>query len=302
MSGPITLLVNGKQANYKVDKGYAIITKNWKKGDQVKISFPMPVQRILANQKVTANIGKVALQRGPVVYCAEWSDFQDKNVLNLVLDKNVSLTSEYKPDMLGGIEVLTGEAKNAQFISGNKTEGNKIPFTAIPYFAWANRGPGEMSVWLATQPEAARPVPAPTIAFKSMVTSSVKAPNLNALKDQDEPANSSDRENIYFHWWPIRDSVEWIQYTFEKQEKVSVAKVYWYDDGPWGECRVPEWWKLYYQTSDGKWQEVKTNSPYSVDKDKYVALPFDAVETRAMKLEVKIQKDFSSGLFEWVVE
>lgn len=298
----IKLSVNGKLVNRVMEKGYAILNRTWKKGDVVSISFSMPVQRIIAHENVTADRGKIALQRGPVVYCAEWPDFKDKHVLNLVLENNAELKSEFRPDFLKGVSVITGVAKNVQYANGNKTEGTNVDFTAIPYFAWANRGPGEMAVWIPTKPEGANPLPAPTIAWRSSITSSVKAPNLNAIKDQDEPLNSNDHENIYFHWWPIRDSTEWIRYTFEKPEKVSSSRIYWFDDGPWGECRVPEWWKLYYQTSDGTWKEVTPKAPYGVEKDKYVVVPFEPVETRAMKLEVKLQKEYSGGLFEWALE
>jgi DUF1680 family protein len=127
----VALLVNGKPAAYVLDKGYAIISRKWKKGDQVSIDFPMPVRHVIANNKVIADTGKVALQRGPLVYCAEWPDNPNGMVLNIEPGDKEALRAEFRPDLLSGVTVIT----------------NKTSFLAIPYYAWANRGKGEMKVW-----------------------------------------------------------------------------------------------------------------------------------------------------------
>ncbi|MBA4410400.1 MAG: glycoside hydrolase family 127 protein [Bacteroidota bacterium] len=135
------LKLNGKPAKYKLENGFAVISNQWKKGDVVTLSLPMEIRRVVANEKLVADNNKVALMRGPIVYCAEWPDYQDKHVLNLVLENNVPLKSEYHPEMLGGVVLLKGEAKKFE----NRT---KVNFTAIPYYSWANRGAGEMQVWI----------------------------------------------------------------------------------------------------------------------------------------------------------
>ena len=83
---------------------------------------------------------------------------------------------------------------------------------------------------------------------------------------------------------------------------ISSSTVYWYDDGPWGGCRVPASWKLYYKDSEGKWQEVAHPSGYSVKKGNPNTVHFDKVKTAAVKLEVSLQPKVSSGVFEWEVE
>ena len=82
--------------------------------------------------------------RGPVVYCAEWPDYKDKHVLNLILSDQAALKSEYHPEILGGVVLLKGEAKSLDATAKLTT----VNFTAIPYYSWANRGPGEMEVWI----------------------------------------------------------------------------------------------------------------------------------------------------------
>jgi DUF1680 family protein len=156
--------VNGKLAAYTVENGYAILENQWKKDDVVSLSLPMEVRRVVANEKLISDNNKVALMRGPIVYCAEWPDYKDKHVLNLILENNIPLKSEFHPEILGGTVILKGEAKSSVWVNDTETKESILNFTAIPYFAWANRGSGEMEVWFATQKSAARPLPAETIA------------------------------------------------------------------------------------------------------------------------------------------
>ena len=138
------LKVNGKAVDYQIENGYAVISNKWKKGDEVVFSLPMEIRRVEANEKVVANQNKLALMRGPVVYCAEWPDYKDKHVLNLILSDQAALKSEYHPEILGGVVLLKGEAKSLDATAKLTT----VNFTAIPYYSWANRGPGEMEVWI----------------------------------------------------------------------------------------------------------------------------------------------------------
>jgi DUF1680 family protein len=301
-SHQFALNVNGQPANYRLENGFAIIAKNWKKGDVVTLSLPMDIRRVVANEKVVADNNKVALMRGPMVYCAEWPDFQDRHVLNLILANNVLLKSEFHPEILGGVVLLKGKAKNTSRVDENKITEKEVPFTAIPYYSWANRGNGEMAVWFPVQASAAKPLPAPSISSKSKVTSEGNLKAIVSINDQILPKNSNDREAIYCHWWPQKNAVKWIQYSFEKPAKVSVAKVYWFDDAPWGGCRVPLSWKILYQTTSGEWKTVENITPYQNEKDKLNEVSFKPVATSALRLEVQLPADNSSGIYEWVVE
>ncbi|MCD6566343.1 MAG: glycoside hydrolase family 127 protein [Bacteroidales bacterium] len=153
----IVLKINGKAKEYSPDEGYLIINRKWKKGDIVELDMPMPVRKVIAHKNVEADIDKVAIQKGPIVFCAEGIDQKDNHVLNLVYDPETPLESEYRPNLLNGVQVITGEA----------TGTSKQLLTLIPYHVWANRGPGEMMVWLPTTKEVSRPLPAPAIPSKS---------------------------------------------------------------------------------------------------------------------------------------
>jgi DUF1680 family protein len=133
-----TLRVNGHDAAATVTKGYAVLARTWSPGDLITLDLPMSVRRVLADDRVADDRGRVALERGPLVYCAEGID-NDGSALDIVVPDGARLTAERRPDLLGGVTVLHGDVTNRQ--------GRARRLTAIPYYAWSNRGPGQMEVW-----------------------------------------------------------------------------------------------------------------------------------------------------------
>lgn len=141
----IVLKMNGSPLNYTIDnKGYIVLANTWKPGDQVEITFPMDVQRSIAHENVRHDAGKVSLERGPIVYCLEWPDNNGK-VLNSVIDDGSAIKAVYEADKLSGIVSLNIAGKAAS-ADGKSFEDKQL--TAIPYYAWDNRGVGEMAVWI----------------------------------------------------------------------------------------------------------------------------------------------------------
>ena len=138
-----TLRVNNQPVPLNAEAGFVRIHRHWRDGDIVDLDLPMPIRRIVANENVAENKGKVALQRGPIVYCAEGAD-NNGQVLNLLLPDNAPLRAEYSEDLLNGVMVLVGKAQTVS----NDGKSMFRDFVAIPYFAWSNRGEGEMAVWL----------------------------------------------------------------------------------------------------------------------------------------------------------
>jgi hypothetical protein len=142
----VSISVNGKPIDTKLIHGYAVISRKWKKGDVVQVDLPMEVRRVVANHAVKDDIGKVSLQRGPLIFCAEWPDNQGKTS-NLILPPASTFSTEFKPDLLNGIMVLKSEARAVVLPSAHEVTTAPQPFIAIPYYAWAHRGKGEMTVW-----------------------------------------------------------------------------------------------------------------------------------------------------------
>lgn len=139
----INLSVNGKTVPLKLKKGYARISRKWHRGDVVELDLPMPVRRVLSHGRVSENEGRIALERGPIVFCAEGVD-NDGSALDLVIDDETELAVQYRDDLLGGIVTISGQALKRE----DDLRINEQGFVAVPYYAWAHRGPNEMAVWL----------------------------------------------------------------------------------------------------------------------------------------------------------
>jgi DUF1680 family protein len=141
------LKVNGTTVALDTYKGYARVKRGWKKGDVIELVLPMPVRRVAAHAAVKDDAGKVALQRGPIVFCAEGLD-NGGRALNLMLPDAAKISAEFRPGMLKGVVVLKGKALAAAKSADGKVASTKEQdFLAIPYYAWANRGTSEMKVW-----------------------------------------------------------------------------------------------------------------------------------------------------------
>jgi uncharacterized protein len=151
MAQKIEIKVNGKAVDYQLKNGYAVISKKWKKNDKVELTLPMDVRRVVAISKVTDDNGKIALQRGPIMYCAEWKD-NDGKACNIIVPKGTIFTTAYESTLLNGVTVLKAEIKSVNIDEAGQTitTENKT-MTAIPYYSWANRGKGEMTVWFPEQ-------------------------------------------------------------------------------------------------------------------------------------------------------
>jgi DUF1680 family protein len=145
---PFTITVNGKPATYTMDKGYAVIDREWKKGDKVALELPMDIKRIVSRPEVKQDEDRVALQRGPLVYCVEGAD-NNGQAWNIILPDNAALETSFQQNLLEGVQVIQFNAPSLQVSADGqsvKSETKKV--TAIPYYAWCNRGQNPMHVWL----------------------------------------------------------------------------------------------------------------------------------------------------------
>ena len=202
-----------------------------------------------------ADRGRVSVERGPVVYCAEWPD-NDFSVRGILMNQTPEFTVENRSDLLYGIELLKTQAQTLEFDKEGRLEAKEVTLSLIPYYAWAHRGAGEMTVWLPIDLNATRPAMPPTIASESEVSASHRSSAISAVNDRLQPQNPEDRSMPYYHWWPKKNTTEWIVYDFKGEQTVSSSTVYWFDDGPWGGCRIPEAWKVYYKNEAGAWVPV----------------------------------------------
>jgi DUF1680 family protein len=142
-----SIAVNGRTIDASYDeRGYVSLDREWHNGDRIDLAFPFAIRRVVADRRVAAASGRVALERGPLVYCAEWPDVPDGRALAVWLDSAAALTAETSRTPLDGTTVIRASAREI-----TKPEAAFRPVTLIPYPLWGNRGAGEMSVWLSTR-------------------------------------------------------------------------------------------------------------------------------------------------------
>ena len=126
--------------------GYVTLDRAWKQGDVIDIDFPMAVRRVVADARVVEDRGRVAVERGPVVYCAEWPEASDKRALDVLVEPKATLTPAVDSTLFHGATVVKADVKRI-----TNPGAPDASMTLIPYHLWANRGAGEMSVWLSTR-------------------------------------------------------------------------------------------------------------------------------------------------------
>jgi DUF1680 family protein len=299
-----SLRVNGKKVSAPLQQGFALVTREWKSGDEITLDFPMPVRRVAGNPKIAATKNQVALERGPIVYAFEGVD-NDGAAFDAILPANAKIKPEHRPDFLGGVTVLTiTKAQRVALNNAGKVATKSAKLTAIPYAVWANRGLTPMAVWLARDVTAARPIRPATLASQARVTTSFARPGMNIayLNDQLLPENFTDGFAPNFDFWPHKGTVENVTYEFNEPAPVKAVRVSWFDDTGSGECRLPVSWRVLYRDDNKKWQPVANPSEYTIKKRDPVRVSFDPVTTRALRLEIQLPPDFSAGLYEWQVE
>lgn len=291
--------------NPKIEKGYLTISRKWENSDKIDLDLDMPVQRIQSHFKVKSNQGKVALQRGPIVYCIESNDHSE-NVYSLSLPREADLKTEFRPDISNGVMVIKGKGQMLE--SETDPEGLYFPvkskikdvdITAIPYFAWDNRESGEMIVWI---PEYLH-LTQTSVMGNAQLKASFCHPNdtVFAICDGIEPKNSSDTSIPRFTWWDHKGTAEWIQYEFKNTRKISTSEIYWFDDEQiGGGCRIPVSYRILYKQGEN-WKPVPNLEKIIPEKDRYQKIVFPSLETKGIKIEMNLQSGYSGGILEWKV-
>lgn len=304
-----TLKVNGSTVKPAEGDGYATIVRTWKPDDVIELELPMEVRRVKANDQVEDDRGMLAMERGPIVYCLEGIDQPDSVVFNKFIPADAKIDVTFDANLLKGVMVLSGTAKEVEKDGSIKD----VPFKAVPYSTWNNRGAGQMEVWVADSKDRAVPTPEPTIASKAKTfniqapiqkdapeSASVETPAWG-VNDQWEPKRSSDISKPYFYWWLKTGSLETLAYEFDQPYTVSNVQVYWLDfDHYDGNYRVPASWNLYYKDGN-RWKEVDALNEYGVKKDCYNSLDFKPVKTTGLKIAAQLQEGESGGIIEWKV-
>ena len=297
VAGKVTIRVRGEEVPFEVVDGFARVEREWTSGDTVTLELPMMAHRVLARTEVASTRGRIAVQRGPLVYCAEACDQGDERVQDLVLPMQGEFVSEWHADLLQGVMTLRGKALATERRSDETiVVAGERELVLVPYFSWANRKRGAMAVWLAGDPSIAEPPPAASLAMSAKLTTSGGA-DARAMVDQLVPKTSNDHDVPYFHWWPKKGTTETVEFTLIAPSRVGSVEVYWFEDEGIGECRTPTSWKLSAKV-DGAWRQLCVDEVLACAKDAFAPARFAPLEVTALRLEVQLRPNFSAGIHE----
>lgn len=295
----LALSVNGAGVALDIVAGYARLRRQWRQGDVVELRLPMRIRRIAAHPNVEADRGRVALQRGPLVYAVEGWDQEGGEALNLVVADAAPLEAAFEADLLGGMVAIRGPAVALSRSASGELVERQTAFTAIPYFAWANRGRSEMQVWLARSEADAWVRPAPTLASQSQVTAS-GGDCLLAANDLAPVASSRDERHKRARLAPDSDGQIWIEYTFPRETRVAEVSVYWFEATDWRREGPPAAWRVSYREGASS-AAVAARGAYGVQLDAFNRVEFEPVVTCALRLEITAPPAAAVGLLEWQV-
>ena len=299
------LSVNGQKVSQpKIEKGYLVVDRKWSKGDSVALDFDMPVERVAANPQVKEDLGRQAVRRGPLIYCAEGID-QTVPVDNIVLPTDAKFKSKWRNDILTGlVEVeATGEKIDDQNwthqLYQSAAKPDPVSVHLIPYCYWDNRKPGPMAMWLPIAPPPAR---AGGLEIQAKVSASFVSGygQIDGVNDGIEPKSSGEQANRLLHFWPHKGTNEWVAYTWKSPVSIRGVKAYWFDDTGRGECRFPESWQVEQLVGD-KWIPVQATA-YPVDKDKWCEVKFSPIKTTAIRLSIKLKDGWAAGVRQWKID
>lgn len=294
--------VNGIEIKAALKKGFAVIHRSWEKGDIIELTLPMPLRYSKAIEQVETDRGRICLTRGPLVYCAEGIDNEDR--LPNVFITNTSGSVSYSNYMNG----LMHNIPQVKIPAWEKTTiGNKeITLALLPYYAWGNRNDGSMMVWF---PESDKTQPyidmhlATHGKYKALEASFThRGDLLAAVADNEVPTSSFDRQIYRWSSWEEQGKDQWITITLDKPTDIQSVSVYWYDDNRG--TKVPQEWSLEYE-SNGQWNTfpLYLTDAYNLFKDQFnMVHPGRQVIAGKVKFLMKPQPDTAVGILEINIE
>ncbi|MCL3780167.1 hypothetical protein EMN47_07155 [Prolixibacteraceae bacterium JC049] len=296
------LFVNGKKAKATLDKGFVSINRKWNKNDKVTIDIPMPAHFNKAIEEVKDDKNRIALTRGPLVYCAEEVD--NNGIVQRFMFDNEKMgkfaVSTIEEGKLKGIDQVT--VKGLELKKGKLKKAN-IVFT--PYYAWNNRGDASMIIWTPTD--------------KSMVSENtgtvtggkfakVKASHtfhndhLSVISANNDPKNSFDNSMKRWTSYPEKGKKQWVDITLKKRTNLQSISIYWYDDK--GGVQVPKNWNLQYWHKD-HWHDfpLYVTDSYSVFINQYnMVHPAGELKTDRIRINMTAKEKAAVGILDVRVE
>lgn len=301
-SGEPKLTQGVRSVQTAIDGGYLVVPADWRAGEALMIEFPMRVQRVIAHPAAKDLSQRAAIQRGPLVYCLETNDNPNVDLSRVILPADAVIKPERSPD-LGGIVKLIGNGFLAEPVDwrrrlyADSDEGQPVALTAIPYYAWDNRGNAAMVTWLPTARLPESPGGLERSAKVSLsFTSGICTPT--AINDGRPIEGSNKHPGDLCHFWPHKGTEEWVEYAWAKPVTIDGVEVYWFDDTGFGECRPPTAWWIEAKIGT-EWKRVEGS--YGLGLNTWNRVKFPALTTSSLRLKLKLQSEWSVGIHEWKI-
>ena len=293
--------INGKKVKAAVTDGYLPIKHVWKKGDKVTLELPMEVRYSVADEHVEADINRLCITRGPLVYCAEQPD--NKYPASHYIIPTISRkeqTSIIGEGILKGIPTISLEA---EVLKAEET----IPATLklIPYYAWNNRGDNmTMNVWFAKDAETALQGITHTVGNVADVhaTHTFSGDEIYAIADGKLPKDSRDGSIPRWTSWSQKGVKQQVEIKLKKEQPIESVSVYWYDDK--GGVQLPVSWEMEYHTN-GQWHPFKlyVTDNYGIQPDQFnMVHPAEPIQADAIRLNIQPKKEATVGILEVTIE
>ncbi len=280
-----TLKVNGQAVDASPAKGFATVERTWKAGDTVELDLPMPVRYSKAIDQVQANRDRIAITRGPLVYCAEQAD----NPASRKTDERADIVqrffipepadpSEIQTEVIDGglLQGVVRVSVPAMEVTGDSVTPSTVRL--IPYYAWNNRGEDSMIVWLPRKESLARQYMVSnqlTAADYGKVeaTHTHEGDSVAAVVDGRVPNTSDDQDQPRWTGLPFKNRGQNIIFEFDHPRTVGSIAVYWYEEkgGEGEKVRLPRGWWVDYRVGDGEWTRMKkyVTDDYGLERDKF---------------------------------
>ena len=294
-----TIKVNGQSVSINLKNGYAVIRRTWKTGDKLSLNLPMEPRKILAHEQVIDDRNKFAVQRGPVVFCAEGID-NDATFDTYKYLKSAILSSHFDPILLGGTQVVTLDQEEGE-------EGTADDVTLIPYSYWSNRGASKMQVWLSLSRKVVYPDSLIFIEGGDFATTNYVSTweDLTSIYDLYDPITSADKgPGAFGNWVSDRRTVaawNWVQYNFQEARTISSSEVYWWRDG--AGISIPDSSFLsYFDEAQNKHIKITSTMKWGTGilADQYNKEVFTPVQTKEVRLNF-FDRTMAQGILEWKV-
>lgn len=292
----VTIKVNGQNVNFSVEKGYASINRTWQNNDIITIDIPMEIRMTEAHEMVVANQGRIALQRGPIVYCMEKAgnaqlnpDIENFDPLKFVIPRDAKLTATRNKGLLKDVVEITGDVKYAVNNFGTMVNAK---MQAVPYYAWNNRGDdAEYEAGLANPKNNSSKMIIWTMAdtplLQDITVRNYATPSVNYVGWGMGAKNFADGEEGTFwngHNDPdLQTKDQWMMYDFgDNKAELTEAKIWFYDDQ--GGVRLPDGIRIEYEAADGTWAEVTKTGDWTYKAGEYVTYGFEKITTSKIRV------------------